>query len=650
MRSARGAQRTPAFVERPSRSRLLVAAAAPVAALVLPRVGSAEWMPIEVSAPLCLLLIAIILFTTPFLISALALPLLWSWRRIRRTPTVRVATRCGQSSTRTFELIAAGIVVAISMIGVTELYGGYYGQQTLDAIHANDTIARRVLVVRAPIDTPWTPSRVGRSLHDPDVLVLPIQDSQVNPTDPPGRALRLTCEQAAALRARACTSTTTQTAQLHSPWLDAAAGFLPEDVLIDTSPHDATTSVFIITSRSGTPLDVDALRDAGFAEQLRIAQLGDEGAGLTGFNQHQMRCHDLRRPRRRPPHGRTRPGRHGRHSPATRPARRPSCPGSPKPPRLGHRSRVPPAPAPVVRAHRRDDVRDVRRRPRADVRGPTALDRQRRRRRIDRRSRRPRLLGGSDVHLPARHPRALPDLRRPLMTAAVACRDLAIAAGDRTLASNIALTVAPGELHAIMGGSGTGKSTLLWTVAGLIAPAAGSIEVGGEPMEAKNRRRAAAVRRRHVGIVYQQPNLITELDAVENVAVPLMMTRGIAEAEAFARSTELLTDLGIDTTTPTARLSGGEQQRVSIARAVIGAPAVILADEPTAALDETLAQAGMKTLLEQCHAHGSALLMVTHDSRIATHADVCWQLGTTLDLDWDHRASARAGDSRSPTR
>lgn len=216
------------------------------------------------------------------------------------------------------------------------------------------------------------------------------------------------------------------------------------------------------------------------------------------------------------------------------------------------------------------------------------------------------------------------------MTAAVDCHDLAIAAGDRTLATDINLDIQPGELHAVMGASGAGKSTLLWTIAGLIRPASGSIEVGGEPMDAKHRRQAAAARRRHVGIVYQQPNLITELDVVENVAVPLMMTRAVGEAEAFAQSRELLTDLGIDVTTPTARLSGGEQQRVSIARAVIGRPAVILADEPTAALDEDLAQAIMGTLLEQCHARGSALLMVTHDSRIANHADHCWHLDSSL--------------------
>lgn len=216
------------------------------------------------------------------------------------------------------------------------------------------------------------------------------------------------------------------------------------------------------------------------------------------------------------------------------------------------------------------------------------------------------------------------------MTAAVDCHDLAIAAGDRTLATDINLTIQPGELHAVMGASGAGKSTFLWTVAGLIRPAGGTIEVGGEPMDARKRRRAASARRRHVGIVYQQPNLITELDVVENVAVPLMMTRSVGEAEAFAQSRELLTDLGIDVSTPTTRLSGGEQQRVSIARAVIGRPAVILADEPTAALDEDLAQAIMGTLLEQCHARGSALLMVTHDSRIADHADLCWRLDGRL--------------------
>lgn len=289
IRASKAPQRTPTFVERSDKSRLVLASAAPVAALLLTQVGSVDWFPVEVLAALALLLVAVVLFTTPFFISGLARPVLWLWRHLRRTPTVRVATRCGESSTRTFELIAAGIVVAISMLGVVALYGGYYGQQTIDSLHANDTIGRRILLARAPIDTPWTSSRLAQHLNDPDVMVLPIQDTQTQPSDPPGQALHLTCDQAAALRARACQSTTTQLQELHSPVLDSGAAFLPEQIRIDTAPYDSPESRFVVASRTGAPLDVDALRAAGFADQIRFAQLGDEWAGITGFNQHQMR-------------------------------------------------------------------------------------------------------------------------------------------------------------------------------------------------------------------------------------------------------------------------------------------------------------------------------------------------------------------------
>jgi ABC-type lipoprotein export system ATPase subunit len=206
------------------------------------------------------------------------------------------------------------------------------------------------------------------------------------------------------------------------------------------------------------------------------------------------------------------------------------------------------------------------------------------------------------------------------------CSNLSIQAGDRVLSSTIDLTVRPGELHAVMGSSGVGKSTLLWTIVGLMRPAAGQVTICDTRVNAARTGAAAAVRRRHTGIVYQQASLVQELSVLENVSVPLMMTRGIDLATANQRASALLDSFGLDPSAQTRHLSGGEQQRVSIARAVVGEPSLILADEPTAALDETTAAVVMDCLVTQCRRLGSALLMVTHDSRIAALADLTWQL------------------------
>lgn len=206
------------------------------------------------------------------------------------------------------------------------------------------------------------------------------------------------------------------------------------------------------------------------------------------------------------------------------------------------------------------------------------------------------------------------------------CSELSIRAGKRVLSSKINLTIRPGEIHAVMGTSGVGKSTLLWTIAGLIRPASGEITICDERVNAARPGSAAAVRRRHLGIVYQQASLIQELSVLENVAVPLMMTRGVDLATSTKQASALLKSFDIDPSAQTPHLSGGEQQRVSIARAVVGKPGLIVADEPTAALDEASAGVVMDCLFGQCRRLDNALLMVTHDSRVAARADVRWRL------------------------
>jgi putative ABC transport system ATP-binding protein len=184
-----------------------------------------------------------------------------------------------------------------------------------------------------------------------------------------------------------------------------------------------------------------------------------------------------------------------------------------------------------------------------------------------------------------------------------------------TALDGVSLTVQPGELVAVMGPSGAGKSTLLHLAGGLDHPSSGAIRVAGSDLGGLGRAGLAAVRRRQVGYVFQELNLIAVLTAAENVALPRELdgVRGrTARGEALA-ALELVGVAELADKFPD-QLSGGEQQRVAIARALVGQRPLLLADEPTGALD-TLA-----VLRARCDA-GVAGLLVTHESRYAGYAD-----------------------------
>ncbi len=183
------------------------------------------------------------------------------------------------------------------------------------------------------------------------------------------------------------------------------------------------------------------------------------------------------------------------------------------------------------------------------------------------------------------------------------------------------LTVEPGELVAVMGPSGSGKSTLLTIAGSLEEPTAGEVTVGGVPLSRLSRSERAALRRRAIGYVFQDFNLLAGLTAAENVSLPLELD-GVAVRSARAVALTALDRLGLAERADRFPddLSGGERQRVAIARAVVGERHLLLADEPSGALDSVNGEAVMRLVRETCEG-GVAGVVVTHDAQLASWAD-----------------------------
>jgi putative ABC transport system ATP-binding protein len=189
---------------------------------------------------------------------------------------------------------------------------------------------------------------------------------------------------------------------------------------------------------------------------------------------------------------------------------------------------------------------------------------------------------------------------------------------DSLALDGISLKIRAGEAVAVMGPSGSGKSTLLNMVAGLDRPTSGSVIVNGEDLAQLNETGLALFRRRRIGMIFQFFNLLDDLPALDNVALAAQLT-GTPAARARKRALELLDELGIAgrRNVYPAQLSGGERQRVAVARALMNRPALLLADEPTGALDSRSGEQVMDLLLD-LNQIGQTLLLVTHDERLAT--------------------------------
>ncbi|MCP5540469.1 MAG: ABC transporter ATP-binding protein [Akkermansiaceae bacterium] len=192
---------------------------------------------------------------------------------------------------------------------------------------------------------------------------------------------------------------------------------------------------------------------------------------------------------------------------------------------------------------------------------------------------------------------------------------------DRRVLDGIDLAIAPGERFAIVGPSGCGKSTLLNILGTLDQPSEGEVRVGGAALAGMKEKEIAALRSREIGFIFQLHHLLPQCTALENVLVPTLAAVGKSDAPAAAadRARSLLERVGLGDKADSrpARLSGGERQRVAVVRALINRPRLLLADEPTGALDEENAARLVELLIELNESENLALVMVTHDGDLA---------------------------------
>jgi putative ABC transport system ATP-binding protein len=208
----------------------------------------------------------------------------------------------------------------------------------------------------------------------------------------------------------------------------------------------------------------------------------------------------------------------------------------------------------------------------------------------------------------------------PILLFEKLCKSYLLGQVELRVLRNIDLTIRSGEYVAIMGPSGSGKSTLLNVIGCLDRPTGGTYLLGGQDVSQLNDDELSLIRGAHIGFVFQSFNLVSQLNVVENIEVP-MYYQGVSEHQSAHRAKELAEMLGLSDRVKhrPSELSGGQQQRVAIARALANDPLIILADEPTGNLDSQ-SGADILGMLDRLHQQGKTLVVITHDENIARHA------------------------------
>jgi putative ABC transport system ATP-binding protein len=204
----------------------------------------------------------------------------------------------------------------------------------------------------------------------------------------------------------------------------------------------------------------------------------------------------------------------------------------------------------------------------------------------------------------------------------IEARDVAKSFGQTPALQGATVSAAPGEILAIMGPSGSGKSTLLHCLAGIFTPDSGEVWFDGRRLDGLGETKRTQLRRTAFGFVFQFGQLVPELTAADNIALPLLLNR-VRRRAAYKSAASWLPRLGLDGlgARRTGELSGGQAQRVALARALVTRPKVLFADEPTGSLDSLTGEKVMALLVGIAREEGTTVVLVTHDVRVAAHAD-----------------------------
>jgi putative ABC transport system ATP-binding protein len=208
------------------------------------------------------------------------------------------------------------------------------------------------------------------------------------------------------------------------------------------------------------------------------------------------------------------------------------------------------------------------------------------------------------------------------MTIAIEARNITFSFGTTPALRGATIAVDPGEILAIMGPSGSGKSTLLHCLAGILVPDSGEVLFAGARVDSMTETQRSGLRRDRFGFVFQFGQLVPELTAAENVALPLLLS-GIRRTEALRKAYGWFERLGLEGMEQrrSGELSGGQAQRVALARGLVAGPEVLFADEPTGALDSLTGEQVMDLLVAGAREQGTTVILVTHEPRVAAYAD-----------------------------